>query len=282
MDNTIRLKLNGKDNGIRYVESFTERAHPSNDFEAHIHTHEVEIYVFRDGDIFFTFEGKRVEVQKGSVIIIANDSYHRPIIKSTCRFERAHIFIGTKTLMSFDPKNTELFRRLSKRRIILLPPEKAEALNVDKCFGKVKEYLLQSSEYGEFCAVVTVISLLIGAEGESTAEGETAFTSYSDTVTEITEYVSKNLTADLSYRNISKRFHLSEKYLYKLFKREVGVTLSQYVLERRIVKAQTVLNAGGTAREAAESAGFGDYSVFYRCFLRETGMTPSEYTAVNR
>ena len=116
----------------------------------------------------------------------------------------------------------------------------------------------------------------------SITNDDTVFFTYSDTVTKITEYIAKNLTVELSYRRIAEAFHLSEKYLYKLFKKEVGVTLSQYVLERRIVKAQTVLNAGGTAGEASLSAGFGDYSVFYRCFVRETGLTPSEYVRASK
>lgn len=275
MDNTVRIKLTG--GGIRYVESFTESAPPNSEFEAHVHPSEVEILMIEDGDLFFSFEGKRIEVERGTVIVITNDSYHRPIIKSTCRYKRAHVFISTKTLMSFDVQNVELFKRISQRRILILSPDRARELGSAQFLRRVKECLLQDTPYGEFCATVAVVSFLIGAEEMTAGPEYTAFYTYSDTVTKIIEYIAMDLTADLSYRSIAKELHLSEKYLYKLFKREVGMTLSGYVLERRIVKAQTVLNAGGSAKEASESAGFGDYSVFYRAFLRETGMTPSEY-----
>lgn len=275
MDNTVRTKLTGV--GIRYVESLTESAPPNSEFEAHVHPCEVEIFAIDEGDLFFTFEGKRIEVEAGSVIVITNDSYHRPIIKSTCRYKRSHIFISTKALMSFDAKNVELFKRISQKRILVLPPHRAGELASKDFFLKVKEYLLQNTAYGEFCATVAILTFLIGAEEMTDASDGTAFFAYSDTITRITEYIAGSLTADLSYRSIAEKLHLSEKYLYKLFKKEVGITLSQYVLERRIVKAQTVLNAGGSAKEAAESAGFGDYSVFYRAFVRETGMAPSEY-----
>ena len=42
------------------------------------------------------------------------------------------------------------------------------------------------------------------------------------------------------------------------------------------------MNAGGTAFDAAQAAGFKDYSVFYRSFLKETGISPAAYIKLVR
>ncbi len=81
----------------------------------------------------------------------------------------------------------------------------------------------------------------------------------------------------LKLRHYCKELLYFEKNLYKFLKKETGFTLSNYINERRIIKAQSELNAGNSANEAAASAGFKDYSVFYRSFLRKVGITPTEY-----
>ena len=87
----------------------------------------------------------------------------------------------------------------------------------------------------------------------------------------------EHLKEELSYQTLSEYANLSVKSLYQFFKQETGFPLGQYIKERRIIKAKTLLNAGASAAEAAAEAGFKDYSVFYRSFLRETGMTPKQY-----
>ena len=52
--------------------------------------------------------------------------------------------------------------------------------------------------------------------------------------------------------------------------------------ERRIIKAQSILNAGGSAKTAAYIAGFKDFSVFYRCFLKKVGITTTEYIKTDK
>ena len=92
------------------------------------------------------------------------------------------------------------------------------------------------------------------------------------------KYIDENISDDLSYKSIAHEFHMSEKSLYKFFKQETGFTLSKYIRERRIIKAKSLLNTGMSAGEVARAVGFQDYSVFYRNFLKEDGIPPTEYT----
>mgnify|MGYP003293870626 CR=1 FL=1 len=51
-------------------------------------------------------------------------------------------------------------------------------------------------------------------------------------ITEIVKYIDEHISDDLDYKTISKKFFVTEKYLYKLFKSETGFTLGGYINER--------------------------------------------------
>ncbi len=276
-NDTVRTKYKGVNGNIRYTESVTESALPNSEFEAHIHTNEVEMYHFSEGDLFFVFEGKRIAVENGMVIILCNNSYHRPIIKSPCKYSRKHVFLSRKAFSGFESQGLELYKRICKKRLIVLSAQMAESLNTFEAFEEIGQALSTGTAYGEFSAAVSALRFLIHAEALGDGGEEYAFHPYDRKVSDIMQYIGEHLSERLTYETVSEQFYLSPKYLYKYFKKETGVTLSRYILERRIIKAQSVLNAGGTSGEAAVSAGFDDYSVFYRCFLRETGITPTQY-----
>lgn len=275
--NTKRTRYFGYDGLIRYIESLTENASLNSDYESHIHTDEVEIYHFAEGSLFFLFEGRKIEIEEGSTVIITNNSHHRPIIKSPCRYSRRHILINRSAFSGFNEKGNELYKRISEKRILVIPKSTVLAEGFDRTFIRIKDYLLLGGEYDELCAMVNAISLLIRSLELCEGRCEPHYYSYGKRAAEIMKYISENLAEDLSYKSLSKRFYISEKSLYKFFKKEAGITLSEYILERRITKAQEILGAGGTAKEASVLAGFSNYSVFYRSFKKSLGITPIQY-----
>ena len=94
---------------------------------------------------------------------------------------------------------------------------------------------------------------------------------------DIIKYINENLASDLSYKTLAEKFFISEKNLYNFFKRETGFPLSKYITKLRIIRAKEILSPGGSAFDAATAAGYDDYSVFYRNFVKETGITPAKY-----
>jgi AraC-like DNA-binding protein len=86
---------------------------------------------------------------------------------------------------------------------------------------------------------------------------------------------------DLSIGAVARRARLSPKQVQRLFERN-GLTLSEFVLEQRLLLARGLLSgAGGRGKIAsvAHDAGFGDLSYFNRTFRKRFGVTPSEWRA---
>lgn len=83
------------------------------------------------------------------------------------------------------------------------------------------------------------------------------------------------MVRDMSLTYVSERLGVSSAYLSSVFKREAGVSLTQYITEIRIAQAKKLLQETGmTVEQIAQRVGFGGKRYFCTVFKRETGMTP--------
>ena len=71
---------------------------------------------------------------------------------------------------------------------------------------------------------------------------------------------------------------LNKDYLSNLFKKETGISFSDYVNLQRIKKAQELLTETHLRTyQIAQQVGFQDESYFSRVFKKIVGMRPGEY-----
>lgn len=261
---------------VHFFSSLTQNALPNQDYEMHTHYQRMEVYYFLEGDVEFTFEGKHIKVENGSMLIVADGVLHRPIIKSKCRYCRKRIQFSKDAFIRLNPMALELYNKLKKHKILVVSRETVEQAGIKTLFSEIENYLANSTPFNDFCAQITLLSLLIKAEHHS-EQREGMLNPRNEKISQIIRYIDDHLSETLSYKSIADAFHMSEKSLYKFFKNKTGFALGNYITERRIIVAQSILNRGDSAKTAAFAAGFRDYSVFYRCFLKTVGMTPAEY-----
>ncbi|MBE6787486.1 MAG: helix-turn-helix domain-containing protein [Ruminococcaceae bacterium] len=271
---TSKSILNGE---ITFISAVNNVAQLSTEKEVHIHYDQVEIYYFLDGDLYFAFEGKQIPVEKGSIVIIDSGTLHRPIIKSKKRYERKRIKISKNIFHRFNTAEYDLYSNIHKRKILIFTPDTLAKSGCDKLFSEIETSINKNTPYENFSALLNIFSLLLKAVKYSKSEIFTSSEIKSNKTEEILKFINQNLNENLTYKSLAKRFYISEKNLYKIFKKETGFTLSEYIKERRIIMAISLLNSGISACEAAEQTGFSDYSVFYRLFIKKVGMKPSDY-----
>lgn len=106
--------------------------------------------------------------------------------------------------------------------------------------------------------------------------------SYSEPIRQILVTVDASLAGDLSLSRFAKELFLNTSYLSSLFKKEVGMTLTDYVNKNRIAYARKLLKSTTLSiQDVAASSGIPDIHYFTRLFRRETGISPRAYRAAD-
>lgn len=104
---------------------------------------------------------------------------------------------------------------------------------------------------------------------------------YSLLVQKVITRIDSDLTADLSLKTQAEYLNVNASYLSTLFKKETGVTLTDYVNKRRIDYAVFLLNTTNMQIQIiAQYCGIPDVNYFTKIFKKYIGKTPKEYRGV--
>lgn len=92
------------------------------------------------------------------------------------------------------------------------------------------------------------------------------------------QYIQENLGGPLELAALQQKYHLSASTFYRAFHRRTGESFQNYVLQRRVERACSLLRQTKLPlSQVAQQCGFGNYSGFYRAFRDRTGLSPREY-----
>ncbi len=275
-------RIEYKDRHFTFIECLTEQQTPNAEDEIHAHHDGAEIYEFVDGELYFAADGNKIEIERGDIVIITNGVLHRPIIKKESFYQRRRITVKNSFFISASKGATYLKQKLDDRRVIKLNKGSSANLECAKLILRIKMLCEKGDGYSLFCAETALTSLFIRALEECHSASTLSHHATNAEVQVLVNYIDENINSKLDYKTLAKLVHISEKKLYKLFKKETGFTPSKYIKERRIIIAKSLLNSGASPRSAAEATGFSDYSTFYRSFISSVGMSPLEYAVSDK
>lgn len=94
----------------------------------------------------------------------------------------------------------------------------------------------------------------------------------------VTDFINTHLDQNLKLVELSAIAQISPYHFLRLFKKSVGITPHQYILQRRIDQAKYLLKSSNLdIAEIALRVGFCDRAHMSRCFKRILGHTPSQW-----
>ncbi len=94
----------------------------------------------------------------------------------------------------------------------------------------------------------------------------------------VREYLNEHFSEKTSLDELAARFYINKFYLTKIFKETQGITISGYILEKRITRAKQLLRfSDRTIEEIGGMVGMPEPDYFSRTFKKVEGISPREY-----
>ncbi len=101
---------------------------------------------------------------------------------------------------------------------------------------------------------------------------------YSRPIFQCRSYIYKHIYEPLTLQLIAEHLSISPKYLSNLFKKEVGIPISEYIQQTKIEEAKKLITfAEYSLSDIHALLHFTDQSYFTKVFKKYTGITPKEF-----
>lgn len=97
-------------------------------------------------------------------------------------------------------------------------------------------------------------------------------------ISEVIDFIRLNLKENINLKSLSDKAGMSTTSFYRFFKRELGMTPIEFVLNEKIKSAKKLLkNPSIQINEVCYLSGFEDANYFIRLFKKYEGITPKQY-----
>ncbi len=99
-------------------------------------------------------------------------------------------------------------------------------------------------------------------------------------VAEIQKYIQANYLEPIKISDMANKLSINRSHLYRIFKKEMGINVEDYIINIRMNHAKTLLlNTSLSVSAIATAIGYKNYSTFFKRFKTATGLTPNQYRA---
>ena len=99
-----------------------------------------------------------------------------------------------------------------------------------------------------------------------------------DAVNEAVGYINLHLSENLSINEIAGVAHLNPQYFMRLFKKETGKPVLEYITDERLSLARHLLQETNMSiTEVSLSSGYDNFAYFSKLFKKNEGLSPSDF-----
>ena len=94
----------------------------------------------------------------------------------------------------------------------------------------------------------------------------------------IDSFIEENISEKITVDDICNSFRIPRHLLYAMFESESGDSIQEYIIKKRIRKAQHLLsNTNLSVSQISVKVGYPEYNYFFRIFKERVGITPLQY-----
>ncbi len=255
----------------------------------HYHEH-YEVYMFLgEPSIDYMVEGHIYSLQKGDILLFPPSTLHQPMFSKTeeaILYNRMVLWIHSswwQRLVAKYPEADFCFRCCQERESYLLRCNRATWQGI---FASLHQTYMEEKRQKlayDLCAQAQVLALMVQIsralyyQDQPQSAQDKRHELLSDVILYIHEHVKEKITLD----RIAGEYVTSKTTICSMFQEQLGTTVYQYIIQRRLLAAKNNILAGMPISKAWEGCGFNDYSTFFRAFKNEYGLSPREFRKSN-
>lgn len=233
--------------------------------EKHYHSH-WEIYYLVEGVCCFFIDNKSYRLTAGDMALFPPGIIHKANYE-TPTFSRLLIYCDSALI----PSSVEPVIR----RFPVFPRNERTCGPIQDIFETIRrEYSEPDPFSGDLLrSKLTELLAIIARESRSAEQpkGETSV------VEQAIGYIRSRYMEPISLGDVAGHCFVSREHLSRIFKRETGLNLSEYLMIYRLQKAESLLRENPKIRvaEAAQRCGFNDSNYFSKSFRKLYGYAPT-------
>lgn len=258
-----------------YMRYAIDETPDDRNFLMHVHE-QCEIFYFVSGNAEYLVEGTKYPLKSGNILIMRPSESHRAKILGGGKYERYALNFSLSVIDHIDPQRRLMkafFDRPLGRGNLYLPSE----FNIGNMRVFFAEMCSGTDDYDMQLRILSRLFLLLNVIDEAFTNRDSAEYAPPQSISEeIVSYVNTHLFEELSVNVLAKHFFLSTSQFSRVFKQATGAAPWEYVTIKRLTVAKEKIRSGISAQNAAEICGFGDYSAFYRSYVKYFGHSPQK------
>lgn len=244
------------------------------------HWHEeLEITYNIKGNAVYHIDGCRVQGEPGRLIVINSESVHSITPDSVVQEDGVHaisVLLHPKFLEENFPKYKEFLFVNDKRQTC--PEIRDTMLRLSEC-GLRDE--IRPHEY-PFYVKGLLLQLLYFMQEEGMIRREEAFsTKQCENVANLKKimlYVEEHYSEPIFQAEVAERFHFTQQYFSRYFKKNTGITFTEFVMRYRVQQARkSLVESDKRILDIALENGFTDERRFITAFKKFYKETPLQY-----
>ena len=257
------------------------------DFDYHYHDFH-KIIIFLKGNVTYMIEGKAFKLRPWDVLIISHSQIHKPIIDPSEDYERIIIWFNPEMMAKHHQTDANLLTcfdmaaRRENNRLRLYEERLRKVKSI--VHDLMEEKINPSFGYVELnkALLIQLIILLNRDLLDNNQRNQSMDVLFDQNINDIVTYINQNLNGELSVNHLASLVFMSKYHLMRKFKAYTGYTLHQYIVQKRLMYAKTLMAEGMKLTDVCQTSGFNDYSGFVRAFKKEFGMAPREYLRIRK
>ncbi len=243
---------------------------------------ELSFIYFIRGEGEIKIEGKQYKIEDGDLILLKPSELYHCVVKDGTYHERLVLYFNRNLLINFGNSGNNFFDPFYKRMDGFenkISKAIIEKQKIDVNVLELLELIKKTNEADKIvsvCKVIEILAKLRTVISENLSEGGLEIKE-SHLINNLIAYINQNFNRDISLDEISKEFYIDKFYISRLFKEQVGVTIWNYVIFRRLTAFNDLICADTSIEDAYLRVGFQNYSNFFRLYKKHMNMTPSQF-----